>query len=62
MKTPELPSPGTLPEEEKQAVMFEFLRRAAPYDSGPADDREAAQATDYLFRMLDAEENESSAR
>ncbi|MGA2114442.1 MAG: hypothetical protein ABSH56_06785 [Bryobacteraceae bacterium] len=51
-----------MPEEEKQAVMFEFLRRAAPYDSGPADDREAAQATDYLFRMLDAEENESSAR
>jgi hypothetical protein len=51
-----------LPEEEKQVVMFEFLRRAEPFDSGPLDDRETARAADDLFRMLDAEENESSAR
>ena len=51
-----------LPDEEKQVVMFEFLRRAGPYDSGPLDDRETAQAADDLFRTLDAEENESGTR
>ena len=52
----------TWPEEEKQVGTLEFMRWAAPYDSGPIDDRETAQAADDLFRMLDAEENESSAR
>ena len=60
--TPLLQEFEALPEEEKQVVMFELLRRAAPYDSGPIDDRETAQAADDLFLMLDAEEHESSTR
>jgi hypothetical protein len=51
-----------LPEEEKRVFTAEFLRRAIPFDSGPLDDDETASATDQLFALMDAEENEPSAR
>ena len=47
----------SLPEEEKRAFTAAFLRRAIPYDSGPFEDDEAANAADDLFAMLDAEED-----
>ncbi len=45
-----------LPDEEKRLFTMEFLRRAIPFDSGPLDDEETAQAADRLFDELDAEE------
>jgi hypothetical protein len=51
-----------LPEEEKRVFTAEFLRRALPFDSGPLEDEETARATDQLFAMLDAEENEARSR
>jgi hypothetical protein len=42
----------SLPEEEKRAFTAEFLRRAAPFDSGPLDDAETARAADELFARL----------
>ena len=48
-----------LPEEEKQVVMFEFLRRAVPYDSGPIDDGETARSADDLFRASRDSESEN---
>jgi hypothetical protein len=51
-----------LPEEEKRIFTAEFLRRALPFDSGPLEDEETARATDQLFAMLDAEENDASSR
>ena len=47
-----------LPEEEKRLFTVEFLRRAIPFDSGPLDDEETAQAADQLLAQLDAEETE----
>jgi hypothetical protein len=41
-----------LPEEEKSAFTVEFLRRAAPFDSGPLDDSEIA-AADRLLASLE---------
>lgn len=43
--------------DEKRAFTAEFLRRAVPFDSGPLDDEETAQAADEIFSMLDAEES-----
>ena len=51
-----------LPEEEKRIFTAEFLRRAAPFDSGPLDDDETAHAADELFALIDAEENDTSSR
>jgi hypothetical protein len=44
-----------LPEEKKRIFTAEFLRRAVPFDSGPLDDQETAQAADNLFALLDIE-------
>ena len=33
-----------------------------PFDSGPLDDQETADAADRLFAMLDAEENDARSR
>jgi hypothetical protein len=38
-----------LPEGEKRAFTAEFLRRMAPFDSGPWDDSEIAHAADQLL-------------
>jgi len=51
-----------LPEEEKRVFTVAFLRRAAPYDSGPLDDEETASAADHLLAGLDAEKNDAGAR
>ena len=51
-----------LPEEDKRVFTAEFLRRAVPYDSGPLEEEEIAQAADQLFAMFDAEENDASSR
>ena len=51
-----------LPEEEKRVFTMEFLRRAIPYDSGPLEDEETANAADQLFMMLDAEESDATSR
>jgi len=47
----------SLPNDEKRVFTAAILRRAAPYDSGPFEGREAARASDDLFPMLDAEES-----
>ena len=46
--------------EEKRIFTAEFLRRALPFDSGPLDDEETANAADALFAVLDAEEYDAS--
>ena len=46
----------SLPEEEKRVFTAAFLRRAAPYDSGPYEDNEVSRAADDIFAMLDMEE------
>jgi len=51
-----------LPEEEKRTFTAEFLRRVVPFDSGPLDDEETADAADQLFAALEAEENGASSR
>jgi hypothetical protein len=51
-----------LPEEEKRIFTVEFLRRAAPFDSGPLDDGETALAADQLFRDLEAEKHGAEPR
>ena len=38
-----------LPEDEKRVFTAEFLRRAVPFDSGPLDDSEIAEAADRLL-------------
>jgi hypothetical protein len=52
----------TLPVEEKQAIVKEFLRRLPSYDSGPLDDGDVALAGDQIAAMLDEEESDSSTR
>jgi len=42
-----------LPEEEKRVFTVEFLRRAVPFDSGPLDDSEIANAADQLLTGLE---------
>ena len=42
-----------LPENEKRAFTVQFLRRAAPFDSGPLDDSEVADAADRLLASLE---------
>jgi hypothetical protein len=42
-----------LPEDEKRAFTAEVLRRAAPFDSGPLDDSETAEAADQLLAGLE---------
>ena len=44
----------SLAPEEKQVFTAEFLRRAVPFDSGPLDDEETAQAADSLLKVLDS--------
>ena len=51
-----------LSEVEKRVFTVEFLRRSVPFESGPLDDEETAQAADELFAILDAEENEAKSR
>jgi len=51
-----------LPEQEKRIFTMELLRRAAPFDSGPLDDRETILAADQLFRKLETEENHAKPR
>jgi hypothetical protein len=51
-----------LSEAEKRVFTVEFLRRVVPFDSGSLDDEETARATDELFAILDAEENEAESR
>ena len=41
-----------LPEDEKRVFTVEFLRRAVPFDSGPFDDLETADAADDLLANL----------
>lgn len=41
-----------LPEDEKRVFTEEFLRRAVPFDSGPLDDSETADAADRLLASL----------
>jgi len=43
----------TLPEDEKRVFTVEFLRRAVPFDSGPLDDSEIADAADELLASLE---------
>lgn len=42
-----------LPEDEKRIFTVEFLRRAVPFDSGPLDDFEIADAADHLLASLE---------
>ena len=42
-----------LPEDEKRVFTVEFLRRAVPFDSGPLDDLEIADAADRLLAGLE---------
>jgi hypothetical protein len=42
-----------LPEEEKRIFTVEFLRRAAPFDSGPLDDSEIEDAAEQLLATLE---------
>jgi hypothetical protein len=51
-----------LPEDEKRTFTAEFLRRAVPFDSGPLDDDETAQAADQLLTLLETEESEARSR
>jgi hypothetical protein len=51
-----------LPDDEKRASTVEFLRRSLPFDSGPLEDEETAQAGDYMCALLDREGNDASAR
>jgi hypothetical protein len=51
-----------LPAEEKRTFTAEFLRRAIPFDSGPLDDEETTRATDEVFALLDAGENDAGSR
>jgi hypothetical protein len=51
-----------LPEKEKRVFTVEFLRRATPFDSGPLDDTETAEAADQLLTALEAEENDAPSR
>ncbi len=51
-----------LPEEEKRIFAAEVLRRAIPFDSGPLDDEETAQAADDLFASIDIDEDDTGSR
>jgi hypothetical protein len=51
-----------LPEEEKRIFTAEVLRRAVPFDSGPLDDQETAQAADEIFALIDTEEIDTGPR
>lgn len=51
-----------LPEDDKRIFTAEFLRRALPLDSGPLDDQETSDATDQLFGLLEADENDTRPR
>jgi hypothetical protein len=42
-----------LPEAEKRIFTVAFLRRAVPFDSGPLDDAETADAADQLLASLE---------
>ena len=42
-----------MPEDEKRIFTVQFLRRAVPFDSGPLDDSETADAADQLLAELE---------
>jgi hypothetical protein len=42
-----------LPEDEKRVFTVEFLRLALPFDSGPLDDSETADAADQLLADIE---------
>ena len=42
-----------LPEHEKRIFTVEFLRRAVPFDSGPLEDSEIADAGDQLLASIE---------
>ena len=42
-----------LPDDEKRVFTAEFLRRAVPFDSGPLDDSEIADASNQLLANLE---------
>jgi hypothetical protein len=42
-----------LPEDEKRVFTAELLRRAVPFDSGPLDESETAEAADQLLASLE---------
>jgi hypothetical protein len=42
-----------LPEDEKRVFTVQFLRRAVPFDSGPLDDSEMADAADELLASFE---------
>jgi hypothetical protein len=41
-----------LPEDEKRVFTAEFLRRGVPFDSGPLDDSEIAEAANQLLASV----------
>jgi hypothetical protein len=45
--------PAGAEEDEKRVFTVQFLRRAVPFDSGPLDDSETADATDQLLASLE---------
>lgn len=45
-----------LPDDEKRLFTAEFLRLVIPFDSGPLEDEETAQAADDSFRFLASED------
>lgn len=51
-----------LPEDEKRVFTAELLRRVIPFDSGPLENEETAQAADQLLTTLAADENDPGAR
>jgi hypothetical protein len=42
-----------LPEDEKRVFTVELLRRVVPFDSGPLDDSEIADAADQVLASLE---------
>ena len=42
-----------LPEDEKRVFTVEFLRRAMPFESGPLDDSEIADASDQVLTIIE---------
>jgi hypothetical protein len=51
-----------LPAREKQAFTAEVLRRSLPFDSDAISDSEISGASSALFRGLDEEDGDTSAR
>ena len=52
----------TLSAQEQQVFVKEIFRRLPPYDAGPLEDDEVAQAGDKLAALLEQEEHDAQAR